>query len=183
MRFKRLIADFLILVCYVGLIYATLPVMPRVTIFLLRTYGQRSVRIFTDSLVVSSLVLAVSFLYSRFKRKNFMAYIGLAAIIAIYAFILAYSTPIIQEKMHLIEYGFLSYLALRLFRDVRPRNAKYICVVLVVVTVGYFDEFIQKFIPNRVSELRDVYMNILSGLMALVLLRLLGYEDENISRD
>lgn len=172
-------ADFLILACYVGFIYATLPVMPRVTIFLLRTYGHRSVKIFTDGLVASSLVLAVSFLYSRFRRKNFMAYIGLAAIMAIYAFILIYATPIIQEKMHLIEYGFLSYLALRLFRDVRPKDAKYICVVLVVVTVGYFDEFIQKFLPSRVSEIRDVYMNILSGLIALMLLRLLGYEDDD----
>jgi len=69
------------------------------------------------------------------------------------------------ERFHLLLYGVLScvvFWALKL--DVRKGNAYYYTVILVFL-LGAVDELIQGFLPMRVFDIRDIFMNWLSGGM------------------
>lgn len=120
--------------------------------------------------------------YTRPEGTPPAAWTGLLAILSLYGLLLARYTSIIAEKVHLLEYGYLSYLALKVFKDMRSREVSYICVIITVVVVGYLDELIQKILPNRVYDMRDVYLNVLSGLLGLALVRLLNPQVDNSSR-
>ncbi len=67
----------------------------------------------------------------------------------------------VVERVHFIEYGaiaFLFYMAFRALGD----SAMFILPVLAAVIVGTFDEWLQWFIPNRVGEARDVFLNLIA---------------------
>jgi len=71
------------------------------------------------------------------------------------------------ERVHFIEYGaiaFLFYMAFRALGD----SAMFILPVLAAVIVGTFDEWLQWFIPNRVGEARDVFLNLIAITCGLV---------------
>jgi len=85
------------------------------------------------------------------------------------------SQSIVQERLHLFEYGLLavllrSALAER-FRDRKhPRAWRDGAAVLLAGAAGWIDEGIQYFLPNRVYDLRDVRLNVLSASAAVALL-------------
>ncbi len=177
MRHEKL-RDISILTAYVALIYSTLPLTPRLFFFLWKRLGPSLKVVINISLVSIGIVILYLF-YERLKRRRLTARLGLLVVIAVYSLLIIYYTPIAQERVHLVEYGFLGYLALRVFRTMRSRDMKYLAVIATIIIVGYADELIQRMLPSRVYELRDVYMNILSGLLGLALLRLLGYEESS----
>lgn len=175
MKLKKII-DISVLLGYIALVYSTLSVMPNIFLSLRKSFGP-SLDIYINILLIAIFVFMLCVFYRKLRRRGLKSYIGLLAVIAVYAAIVIRYTPIVQERMHLVEYGFLGYLALRLFKDVRSKDARYIYVTAVIVLAGSCDEFIQSMLPNRVYELKDISMNILSGLLGLALLRILGYED------
>ena len=125
-------------------------------------------------LIIVILVIFVLVLKRRPIIKNpILFYAAMAFIFAAYLALLLFALPIVAEKMHLLEYGFLSYLALRAVKDVSSSNKRYLCVILIIILVGCCDEFIQKFTPGRYCELRDMVLNIVSGILGLLILRLL----------
>jgi len=175
MRFDKIL-DISILLGYIGLIYSTLSVAPAAFTFAAKALGPHLGTYI--NMLIAAVIAAISFFfYPRLKDRSWKVYPGLLAIFFIYVIILGRYTPIVSEKMHLIEYGLVGYFALRVFRDVRSRDARYILTILVIVIAGSCDEFIQRILPNRVYELKDIYMNVLSGLLGLALLRLLGHAD------
>lgn len=73
----------------------------------------------------------------------------------------------VVEKLHLLEYGLL---ALLLYRPLR-RSGDLSAVVLPllgVVAVGTVDEYAQWLAPRRVGEIRDVGLNLWSGVVGLL---------------
>lgn len=167
---KRL--NWLFLISYVALVYGMLSVTPIVTKPLERHHAFLF-GIVADIAVVLALILLLVILKRRLKGKGPAACAGIAAVILIYASLLAFYTPIAVEKLHLLEYGFLSYLVLRVVKDVRPPDLRYLCVILAVALIGAGDELLQKAIPTRVYDPRDIAMNSLAGVLALALLILL----------
>ena len=69
------------------------------------------------------------------------------------------------ERFHLLLYGMLSVIvfwALKL--DIKNKRV-YIYTIIVAVSLGTIDEFIQGILPMRVFDLRDILMNWLSSGM------------------
>lgn len=165
--------DWVLLIGYVALIYVTLPFMPNIVYFFSSLLGQYFYVTATMMLIGIVLIIFTAILRRRPVSKNSAFYMAVAAVFALYLFFLLFATPIVAEKMHLIEYGFLSYLALRAVKGVKSHHIRYLLVVLIIIVVGYCDELIQKFTPCRYYELRDVMLNIISGVLGLFILKLL----------
>lgn len=168
---RQKIIDLALLAAYIALIYSTLSITPAIFRFFSKAIGP-SITAITDSVFISCLAVLVLLFYRKLKGRGFKSYAGLMAVLSIYGVILCRLTPLTAEKIHLVEYGFLGYLAMRVFRDVRSRDLRYICVIIVIIAIGWGDELIQKVLPGRVYDIRDIYMNILSGLLGLALIRL-----------
>ncbi len=74
-----------------------------------------------------------------------------------------------QERMHILEYGLLGWLA---GRDIIKKDKKIkgtILACLFSISVGLLDEGFQRILPYRVFEMRDMGINVLSGIWGVVL--------------
>ena len=67
----------------------------------------------------------------------------------------------VVERVHFIEYGAIAFLFYRAFRPLGD-VAAFILPMLAGLIVGTFDEWLQWFIPNRVGEARDVFLNLIA---------------------
>ncbi len=72
-----------------------------------------------------------------------------------------------EEKIHLVEYALLGLLLERSFPS--PRGL-WLAFFLVTIS-GVLDEIIQYFLPNRVFDPRDIFMNVTSGVFGVCLAR------------
>lgn len=102
------------------------------------------------------------------KRRGFLRPFA-ACLILFVGFIFALSQPVIVEKMHVLEYGFLGWLALRDFNKAKPSFKSFLCTLLFVVIISALDEFFQKLLPYRYGQISDMNLNIISGLFGIVL--------------
>jgi len=98
-----------------------------------------------------------------------------AAIAAVVVGALALRLEVVQERLHLVEYGALGLLlwaALarrdeRLGRSTVADAARTVALATLLVTLaGWLDEAIQGLLPNRVYDLRDVGINAGAGALA-----------------
>jgi hypothetical protein len=76
------------------------------------------------------------------------------------------------ERTHLFEYGLVAVFIYQALSE-RLRNGRRVpspAAIAVVATalLGWLDEGIQAILPNRVYDLRDVGVNALAGLLAVV---------------
>lgn len=62
------------------------------------------------------------------------------------------------ERFHFVEYGLLTLLFYRVWRD-RADQTLVLSPLAAVLTVGTLDEWMQWFVPGRVGEWRDVLLN------------------------
>src|SRR5690242_11394583 len=70
------------------------------------------------------------------------------------------------ERVHFIEYGVLTFLFYRVWKQACDLSS-FVLPVLAGVIVGTLDEWLQWFIPVRVGEARDVMLNLVSILCGL----------------
>ncbi len=133
---------------------------------------------FTGYFIPTTVILILSsFLVYTIVRlikakSAFFDYLIFALIVAGYVFSLL-QLKIVIEQIHFLEYGLLAYLFLKAIRVDRKDSGGYLIALLLVMEVGVIDEYIQGILPDRVGELHDVYLNVLSGVLALCWYRLL----------
>ncbi len=172
-KFTSRTKNWLLLIGYVALIYITLPLMPRMTAFFSSLFG-RNFGTIVNSLLIAILIIIIVVMFRYGPGwKNPIFYIGAAALFTAYSAILFFATPIIAEKMHLLEYGFLSYLALRALKGVTLPKKQYLYAFLIVIITGYLDELLQGVTPGRFYQTKDVILNIISGILGLFIIILL----------
>lgn len=88
-----------------------------------------------------------------------------------------------EERIHLLEYGLLSFLVLKMYLTDRPSILLYWQTFLTVSFIGTLDEIIQYFIPIRVGDVRDIILNIVSGLLGLLLVAIFSHKSaKNLSK-
>lgn len=85
------------------------------------------------------------------------------------------------EKIHVAEYGLLGvllYNALRIDFD-RFGKKLYVYGILVCLIVGTLDEIIQLILPNRYFDWCDVFVNGVSGIVMLLMIKFSILRDNN----
>lgn len=121
-------------------------------------------------LVAIGAAVIVAVVRIRDGRRWRLGLLGLALMCGA-AYLWANGTPYPEvnavERVHFVEYGLIAFL---FYRAWRPAGDVSLIVLplLASFTVGTCDEFLQWFIPVRVGEAHDVFMNlaaIVCGLM------------------
>ncbi len=156
-------------IIYVLFIYLTLPVMRPVLNFMKAHLGSRFDLLTDASLIVIMAGLALMMIRSRISWKQ---YILAFVVFCIYGICLKV-LKIPEERIHLLEYGLLSFLVFRIYPSDWSYMFRYWQTFLTVSFIGTLDEIIQYLIPNRVGDVRDIGLNIVSGLLGLVLTAIL----------
>ena len=87
---------------------------------------------------------------------------------------------LVRKLAHLTEYAILAWLIWRLLANRRSpsvpsgHSADFGFTVMIVFLYAASDEFHQRFVPSREASLGDVLLDTAGGLLALILLRVLG---------
>jgi len=122
------------------------------------------------TIVGASVALAMAGAFvlalARIRHARAIRYAVIAASVAVaIAYTLATQTGIpevdVVERVHFIEYGAIAFLFYMAFRPLGDA-AIFILPVLAALIVGTLDEWLQWFIPNRVGEARDVFLNLVA---------------------
>jgi VanZ family protein len=120
-------------------------------------------RIIVATIVVGAAIAALIAAVARIRERRVLRYASLAAAFLI-AIAYARATRTgnadrdLVEQFHFVEYGVVTYLFYRVWRR-RGDRASLALPLCAGLVVGIADEWFQWFIPSRVGELRDVFIN------------------------
>ncbi len=155
---------------YIAFVYTTIPVMP-VIWHAMSIYTDGSLQYLANFLLAGFGVLFLWRLWSRNRLRRWQPYVALALVVPVYAYLLHQLAAFPAVRLHLVLYGFMSwvlYSALRL--DLSPRRA-YLVSLVATALLGLVDECIQWVLPQRFFDIRDVQLNALAGALGLLVLR------------
>ena len=122
--------------------------------------------------VALAAAVAVGWALSRIRERRGRRYALVAAAIALAVGSSRWAALGIPdsdavEHVHFIEYGFVTWLFYRAWRPMGGVPGLWL-TACCALTVGTFEEWFQWFVPARVGELRDVFLNLAAiacGLM------------------
>jgi len=122
-------------------------------------------------LFVGTAAVAVAW---RLRRRAGAREWAVLALSGVAYFLFARSLDVVQERLHLVEYGALALLLQEAFGERRrarglPASPGRVAIAAFVAAalVGLADEIVQGILPNRQYDLRDVGFNALAAAMAL----------------
>jgi hypothetical protein len=162
---KRL---WLFIAVYVIFIYLTLPLMRPVLNFLYGALGKEVLSLGVNGLIALAIVSFSIYAY----KSGFRMYPRLALIflIMLAGGVVAMGLDIPEERVHFLEYGVLGYLVLKATVD--SWMIPFLFSFILVSIMGGGDELIQWLLPDRVGDMRDVFMNSFGGLLGISVGRL-----------
>jgi VanZ family protein len=156
----------LLTICYVGIIYATLPVMRPILNFLKENLDEAFSSGVYVLLFVVALGIIVLFLTERRGWKSFVLLFGILGVTA--SILPSIKYP--EERVHFLEYavlGVMLYFALR--ERIKGRKV-FIWIPIIVFFIGLGDEIIQGILPNRAYQFTDVVLNFCGGILGELIL-------------
>jgi len=158
------------LAVYVAAIYASLPFGPRVGLALLRISAGSW--LLGPGLPVLAILGGGALLVRLARRRApWWAYGALTGAAAGYAVAFSWLRAQRLERTHLPEYGVVAWLAWRAIAPALPdRVSAFVAAALLTVAIGWGDELLQRVVPGRYYDLRDVAMNALGGVLALLVI-------------
>ena len=151
---------------YVLLVYASSPFTPALAQALEANASGRVLLTVVPLLAVVAVV-PVAVRLGRARRGR-VPIVPLLVIVGLYAAVWSALCQGAVEGVHLSQYGFMSLLALRALRDMVSVPIAYVGGVLLTVAASWGNELIQSVLPNRVYDLRDVALDGLSALLAVM---------------
>lgn len=146
-------------------IYATLGYAPIVAAALREQSRLRDNMFFW--LFVSMVVVAVLFIRSRPGRAEIAVGVGIAII-----FVTAWlRIGTLEERTHLFEYGLVAALLHEVLLE-RWGNGRFhqnptLFALILAFCLGFLDEIIQAFLPNRVFDPVDIFFNTVAAIMII----------------
>lgn len=150
-----------------GAIYLTLPLTPLLVRWTVRHIGWPAYRWGVTLVLGLVFVAALASLVRQLARiPGGMLAVG-AVSLEFAALIVAWPDFTPAERLHLLEYGGLSWLIVWALPRDMPRGAQVLWTLGIISVVGTADEGIQWLLPNRVFEWKDVGLNIVSGAIGL----------------
>lgn len=137
--------------------------------------------ILTLAFVVGFLVMITVIVSGVFSRKPTGKEIWvLTGITTVYAMIVVRMGVPTLERTHLFEYALVAVLVFHAFLERYSNKPNMIKVALfsIILTglLGWIDEEIQRILPNRVYDIRDILFNILAGVMTVTACSLLTWK-------
>ncbi len=154
------------------------PFMGQLQSFLRRSLSTRNyVLLFGIGVLVSiAALILVALVMIRERRAGRFALLAVALVFG-GTYMWATSTPFPEvnavERVHFVEYGLIAFLFYRVWRGAGDLSM-IVLPLLASFTVGILDEWLQWFIPVRVGEAHDVFLNlaaIVCGLLFAMALR------------
>jgi VanZ family protein len=114
-------------------------------------------------IVAVSICAALAVALARIRQQRARRYGLLAAAVvfaAAYAFATRSGIPDVDvvERFHFVEYGLVTWLFYRAWRPLDDA-AVFVGPALCAMVVGTADEWLQWFVPARIGEMRDVFLN------------------------
>lgn len=149
----------------------TAPLMGRIRDLLFDALGSSAVRGLAISLAATLAALLI-FGVSRIRHRRLPRYALLVLVVILLwlqtqGFSLGIPQSDVAEKIHIVEYGLLAFLLYRGFRPTGdPRLA--LLPLLWILVAGTLDEGVQWYVPGRLGEIRDVWINFFAGLSGLL---------------
>ena len=164
---------WILIIFYVIFIYVSLPFFPAFITTLRVFISKELLNLISLALtILFFLILAVWIYKKKYNSRQFLLIISPLVLLTY----LSLSLDVWVERIHFVEYAFLGLL---ISRAVNVTNLQSIIFTGCLVTlIGAVDEIIQWFLPNRVGDLRDVFMNFVGGLSGLWLGRFLFWEQQ-----
>lgn len=148
------------------------PFMGQLQSFLRRSLTTRQYVLLFGVGVLVAVGAAIAIAVTRIRERRAPRYATLIAALGIGAtYLWAVGTPYAEvnavERVHFVEYGLIAFLFYRAWRPAGDLSI-ILLPLLVSFMVGTLDEWLQWFIPVRVGEAHDVFLNLVSigcGLM------------------
>src|SRR5258706_11953123 len=167
-RNRRLIAASVVS----GLVILAAPIMGEIRGLLRSAFPKQFVAIVGTAVAAAvALTVVVALVRIQSRRTARYAAIALALVIGVsYSLMSRSGFPDVDavEHVHFVEYGIITMLFYRAWREHRDPSA-FVLPVLAGLLVGTLDEWLQWFVPVRVGEMRDVLLNLVAiscGLLA-----------------
>ena len=159
---------WVLIVVYVLFIYVSLPFFPAFISTLRGFISKELLNLLSLAMSISFFLLLSVWIYKKkYKAKQFLLIISPLLILTY----LSLSLDVWVERIHFIEYAVLGLLISRAV-NVRTLHG-IISTCCLIILIGVVDEIIQWFLPNRVGDMRDVFMNAAAGRSGLGLGRFL----------
>jgi hypothetical protein len=170
--------QFLIASIAAAAIVLVSPFMGQLQSFLRRSLSTRAYVLLFGVGVLAAVVAAILFALLRIRERR-RARFALLLIALLFGggYMWLNATPFAEvnavERVHFVEYGLIAFLFYRAFRSAGDVSIVVVPLLLAFM-VGTFDEWLQWFIPVRVGEAHDVFLNLASiacGLLFAVALQ------------
>ena len=140
------------------------PFMGQLQSVLRSSVSTRAYVLLLGGAVVAALVVAIVAAFVRIKGRRALRVAMMAAALMIglaYGGVMSTGDPSIDavERVHFIEYGVIAVLFYRVWRRAGDVST-FVLPLLCGFIVGTLDEWLQWFIPYRVGEMHDVFLNL-----------------------
>lgn len=155
----------------IGIILVS-PFMGQLQSFLRRTLTTQQYVLLFGACVVLAVFVPIVLAFVRMRERRAARLALLAAALAFGGgYMWATATPWAEvnavERVHFVEYGLIAFLFYRVWRPAGDLSML-ILPLLLAFMVGTLDEWLQWFIPVRVGEAHDVFLNLTSISCGLV---------------
>lgn len=118
---------------------------------------------------LATLVFGLTFIFFIIRNKPNIIKVSIFVLVLLVGLAFSLQLRLPQERMHILEYGLLGWLA---GRDIIKKDKKIKGIILAClfsISIGILDEGFQKLLPYRVFEIRDIRINFLGGIWGVVL--------------
>ena len=156
-----------VLAAYLLVMFSTLPLLPPLVTLVRDRLGAGALSGVLWALIAVLLLPPLGRLASSPRPHPPWPHLSFCALVILTAVALRIlvSSPI--GRVHLVEYGLLAVLILRVLPR-RPGIWPFLAALAAASTVGLVDETVQHFLPNRVFDWYDVGLNSAAALLGLL---------------
>ncbi|HNR13586.1 MAG TPA: VanZ family protein [Thermodesulfobacteriota bacterium] len=165
---QKLTLQWCLVAGYVAVMFALVPFALTLWTWLYQRFGLLFLYLI-PGIGLMLFILLCSLILSGEKTRRMHKLTLLTAIFAGYGFLFHFFIQAPLEHFHLLEYGLLSYILYQ------PLSANSSCerilvrVILLLMIVGVADEIIQWILPYRCFDMRDIFLNSVSGILGFFL--------------
>jgi hypothetical protein len=164
--------SFLVAVIVSAVIVLASPFMGQLQSFLRRSLSTRNYVLLFGVGVLAAVGLAILIAFVRIRERRMQRFALLVIALMFggtYMWWTATPYPEVNavERVHFVEYGLIAFLFYRAWRSAGDPSIV-ILPMLAAFAVGTFDEWLQWFIPFRVGEAHDVFINLAAIVCGLL---------------